>query len=251
MKNHITPVAFLLLLSCNPQAAEGVQLGLQSKLAALIKDDEEGEVKPEDHQNTMLDLKEHQSEVGSMWQNAAEVSLVDTEAMPVKSPMHFDLVGLAEDLTQTATIAQSVQKLQNDLSIAEGALKTHQQHLADIKDLLTRAKGEQKFQLQEVLKKAESHVKELQNTVDQAKDHLNSKLKEVEQDTEKQKKENAEKVAKEKQEKDNQAKLQKEAKDKEEANSKEAKESKENKSTEKSQKDDDKKQEPAKPKDNQ
>ena len=49
MKNHITPVALLLLLSCNPQTTEGVQLGMQSKLAALIKDDEEGEVKPEDH----------------------------------------------------------------------------------------------------------------------------------------------------------------------------------------------------------
>ena len=49
MKNHITPVALLLLLSCNLQTIEGVQLGMQSKLAALIKDDEEGEVKPEDH----------------------------------------------------------------------------------------------------------------------------------------------------------------------------------------------------------
>jgi len=80
-----------------------------------------------------------------MWQNAAEVSLVDTDVMPVKPPMHFDLIGLAEDLTETATIAQSVQKLQNDLAIAEGELKTHQQHISDIKDLLTRAKGEQKF----------------------------------------------------------------------------------------------------------
>ena len=128
----------------------------------------------------MLDLKEHQNEVGTMWQNAAEVSLVDTDAMPVKTPMHFDLVGLAEGLTETATIAQSVQKLSNDLTQAEDSLKTHQTHVNDIKDLLTRAKGEQKFQLKEVLSKAESHVSELQTTVEQAKDHLNNRLKEVE-----------------------------------------------------------------------
>jgi hypothetical protein len=41
--------------------------------------------------------------------------------------------------------------------------------------------------LEEVLKKAETHVKELETTVDQAKDHLNNRLKEVEEENKKKK----------------------------------------------------------------
>ena len=47
----------------------------------------------------MIDLKEQKQDVSNLWSNAAEVSLVDTDAMPVKPTMHFDLVGLAEGLT--------------------------------------------------------------------------------------------------------------------------------------------------------
>ena len=63
---------------------------------------------------------------------------------------------------------------------AEGALKTHQGHVADIQDLLTRASGEQKFQLTEVLKSAQKQVDDLKKTVDTAREHLNESMKEIE-----------------------------------------------------------------------
>jgi uncharacterized membrane-anchored protein YjiN (DUF445 family) len=137
-----------------------------------------------------------------MWSNAADVHLVDTEAMPAKSSFHFDLAGLAQGLSETAVVAQSVTKLQSDLKEAEGALETQQAHVKDIKDLLTRATGEQKFQLKEVLKSAEKHVGELTNTVNTAKEHLNNRVKEVEAEVAQKKKEKEEKEQKEKAEKE-------------------------------------------------
>lgn len=115
--------------------------------------------------------------------------MVDTESAPVKSPFHFDLAGLAQGLSETASEAHSVGKLQKDLGEAQNALKTHQGHITDIKDLLTRAQGEQKFQLQEALKKAESQVDELKKTVDTAKEKLSGRMKEIDQKEEVQKQE--------------------------------------------------------------
>jgi hypothetical protein len=64
-----------------------------------MRDDEftstEEEPRPEDHANTLLDMTEHKSEVASMWSNAADVNLVDTESVPTQSPFHFDLASLA------------------------------------------------------------------------------------------------------------------------------------------------------------
>jgi len=96
--------------------------------------------------------EDDRSAVANMFSSAADVDLVDTESEPTNSPFHFDLAGLAQGLHQTATIAHSVSKLQKHVNEAESALQTHQNHVKDIKDLLARAEGEQKYQLQDVLK---------------------------------------------------------------------------------------------------
>jgi len=80
-----------------------------------MADEDDEDVKPVDMSNTMIDLSEHKSQVATMWSSAAEVNLVDTEEIP-KGTHHFDLAGLAQGLSETATIASSVSKLQNDLA---------------------------------------------------------------------------------------------------------------------------------------
>ena len=87
----------------------------------------------------MLDLSDIKNSVASMWSNSADLTMVDTEAAPAKPTHHFDLASLAQGLSETATVAQTVQKLEKDVGEAETALKSHQGHVSDIKDLLTRA----------------------------------------------------------------------------------------------------------------
>ena len=76
-----------------------------------------------------------------MFQNAVEVENVEAMA-PEKRPHHFDLVGLAQGLHKTASIASHISKLRQHVSDAEKALKTHQSHVEDIKKLLQKAEGE-------------------------------------------------------------------------------------------------------------
>ena len=184
MKNYL---AILLLLGTITlkDFTEAVSLSSQDKLAAHMLDDDEEvelEIKPDDRANAMIDVSEIKNQVSTMWSSAADTTLIDTEAAPVKSPFHFDLAGLAQGLSQTASVAHSVGKLQKDVAEAESALKTHQGHVADIKDLLSRAQGEQKFQLTEVLKTAQNQVDDLKKTVDKAHEHLNDSMKDIEKD---------------------------------------------------------------------
>jgi len=109
MKNF----AILLLLGAiNLQEfTEATKLKNQDKLDAKFLDDDDDEVKPEDQVTTMVDLADSKNSVSSMWSGAADISLVDTETAPAKPPHHFDLLGLAQGLSETATVAQTVSKL--------------------------------------------------------------------------------------------------------------------------------------------
>jgi hypothetical protein len=106
-----------------------------------------------------------------MFQNAAEVENVENME-PEKRPFHFDLVGLAQGLHKTASVASHMSKLKQHVQDAEKALTTHMGHVDEIKNLLSKAEGEQKLQLAEVLKSAEKHVDELKKTVEKAHKHL-------------------------------------------------------------------------------
>jgi len=106
-----------------------------------------------------------------MFQNAVEIENVENME-PEKRPFHFDLVGLAQGLHKTASVASHISKLKQHVKDAQKALTTHRGHVQDIKNLLSKAEGDQKFQLAEVLKSAEKHVDELKKTVDKAHKHL-------------------------------------------------------------------------------
>ena len=112
---------------------------------------------------------------------------------PEKLPHHFDLVGLAQGLHKTASVASHISKLRQHVQDAEKALSTHVGHVEDIKNLLAKAEGDQKFQLAEVLKSAEKHVDELKKTVDKAHKHLNEQMEKLDKDD----REEVEKQAKE------------------------------------------------------
>ena len=92
-----------------------------------------------------------------MYNSAVEVDQVEEQA-PEQRPFHFDLVGLAQGLHKTASVAQHIGKLKNHVTDAEKALATHTGHVNDIKALLQKAEGDQKTQLSDVLKSAEKHV---------------------------------------------------------------------------------------------
>ena len=72
-----------------------------------------------------------------MFESAVDVSedVVDQKAQ-AQRPFHFDLVGLAQGLHKSASVAAHVNKLRKHVSDAKAALKTHQGHLQDIQDLL-------------------------------------------------------------------------------------------------------------------
>ena len=110
-----------------------------------------------------------------MFQNAVEVASVENME-PEKLPHHFDLVGLAQGLHKTASVASHISKLKQHVTDAEKALSTHMGHVEDIKGLLAKAEGDQKFQLAEVLKSAEKHVDELKKTVEKAHKHLDEQM---------------------------------------------------------------------------
>ena len=143
-----------------------------------------------------------------MFQNAVEVESVETME-PEKLPHHFDLVGLAQGLHKTASVASHISKLRQHVQDAEKALSTHVGHVEDIKNLLAKAEGDQKFQLAEVLKSAEKHVDELKKTVDKAHKHLNEQMEKLDKDD----REEVEKQAKEE-------KIEQDKKDKKEKESK-------------------------------
>jgi len=83
-----------------------------------------------------------------------DASKVETEV--TKSPMHFDLVGLASGLKKTVSVASHITKLRQHVTDAEKALKTHEGHVTDIQELWAKADedSDQKKQLAEVLKSA-------------------------------------------------------------------------------------------------
>lgn len=81
----------------------------------------------------------------SMFANAVEVDNID-ENMPNR-PHHFDLAGLAHSLSNQATMSARITKLRNHLAEAQKALSTHEAHVQNITNLLTKADGEQKTQL--------------------------------------------------------------------------------------------------------
>lgn len=95
-----------------------------------------------------------------MFNSAVDADSIEEQA-PEKRPFHFDLVGLAQGLHKSASVAQHIGKLKNHVADAEKALSTHTGHVNDIKNLLQKAEGDQKHQLEDVLKSAEKHVSEL------------------------------------------------------------------------------------------
>lgn len=109
--------------------------------------------------------------VKTMFANAVDVENID-ETKLEKKPHHFDLAGLAHSLNTEATMAHRITKLRTHVAEAKKALATHEAHVKNIKNLLSKADGEQKAQLKDVLKSAELHVKELKKTVSKANDHL-------------------------------------------------------------------------------
>ena len=85
------------------------------------------------------ELNENQKQVASMWSSA-----VATEPKDVP---HFDLVGLAQGLTQTASTAAKVQKLSSHVKEAKKTLEQHKAHVSEIEDLMKKAEGDQKKEL--------------------------------------------------------------------------------------------------------
>lgn len=79
-------------------------------------------------------------------------------------------------------MAQHIGKLKNHVADAEKALATHTGHVNDIHNLLQKAEGDQKHQLEDVLKSAEKHVKELQKTVDKAHQHLSQQMDKLDEE---------------------------------------------------------------------
>ena len=49
--------------------------------------------------------------MAKMFEGAADVDQIDTDSEPVDKPFHFDLAGLAQGLSKTATVASRVNKL--------------------------------------------------------------------------------------------------------------------------------------------
>jgi hypothetical protein len=71
-----------------------------------------------------------------------------------KSPFHFDLVGLAQGLQKSASLATKMGKLKQHVEEAKKALATHEGHVKEIKELMEKAEGDQKSKLKKVLTSA-------------------------------------------------------------------------------------------------
>jgi len=106
-----------------------------------------------------------------MWNAAVEV-----QEEPATQPYHFDLVGLAQGLTKTASTAAKIQKLSAHVRDAKKTLEQHKSHVAEITELMTKAEGDQKTELQGVLSSAQSHVTELQSTVEKAEEEVKKEM---------------------------------------------------------------------------
>lgn len=126
------------------------------------------------------ELTESQTAVASMWNAAVDAQKAPTEAKDL--PFHFDLVGLAEGLSKTATTAQKVQKLSNHVKEAKKTLEQHKRHVAEIEELVKKAEGDQQKELTTVLDNAKQHVQELEQTVSKAETEVQKEMAKEEQE---------------------------------------------------------------------
>jgi hypothetical protein len=124
-----------------------------------------------------------------MWNAAVEAE----KAKDADLPFHFDLVGLAEGLSKTASTAVKVQKLSSHVLEAKKTLEQHKRHVAEIEELVKKAEGDQQKELQSVLQNAKTHVQELEQTVSKAEVEVKKETEKAEQE----KKDSADKAKKE------------------------------------------------------
>ena len=87
-----------------------------------------------------------------MWNAAVEAT--KEPPTPEKLPFHFNLVGLTQELSKTASTAQKVNKLSSHVREAKKTLETHRAHVSEIENLMKKADGDQKKELQNVLSTA-------------------------------------------------------------------------------------------------
>jgi hypothetical protein len=130
-----------------------------------------------------LKHKQNASEnvVQESWGSAVEVQ----EPKSAESlPFHFDLVGLAEEVTKTATTAAKVTKLSAHVREAKKTLEMHKNHVKEIQELMEKADGDQKKELKDVLKSAQSHVAELETTVTKAEEEVKKESEKEQQSAE-------------------------------------------------------------------
>jgi len=112
-----------------------------------------------------------------MWNAAVEA---DKAKDTTDVPNHFDLVGLAEGLTKTASTAVKVQKLSSHVREAKKTLEQHKRHVVEIEELVKKAEGDQQKELTSVLENAKQHVQELEQTVSKAEVEVEKEVKKEE-----------------------------------------------------------------------
>lgn len=113
-----------------------------------------------------------------MWSAAVEAE----KAKDADLPFHFDLVGLAEGLSKTASTAVKVQKLSSHVREAKKTLEQHKRHVTEIEELVKKAEGDQQKELQSVLQNAKTHVQELEQTVSKAEIEVKKETEKEEQE---------------------------------------------------------------------
>lgn len=85
-----------------------------------------------------LGQEESSDLVAKMWEQALKAA----EEEPPNPPHHFDLVGLASDLKETASHAVKIQKLSAHVREAKKTLEVHKSHVKEIQELMEKAEGD-------------------------------------------------------------------------------------------------------------
>lgn len=102
-----------------PSTAVLLLLGVVHSVKLTGKENEQSAISQQE--------SETHSQVADMWNAAYEVQKEPEE--PEKSPFHFDLVGLAQGLTKSATMAAKMHELEKHVNEAKKTLESHRQHL--------------------------------------------------------------------------------------------------------------------------
>lgn len=114
----------------------------QNKISAFQKTLEEAQQEAKGKTSSSVISDDEASKAAKlMFNSAVQVDEIEEQA-PEKRPFHFDLVGLAQGLHKTASVAQHIGKLKAHVQDAEKALNTHTGHVNDIKALLAKAEGD-------------------------------------------------------------------------------------------------------------